>query len=121
MGASLRTLIVEGDPSDSFLLCMQLRHLGYCDITLSQSYADANERLFALPRPELVLIDLPPEQVVTVAPLASAIRQLGIDFITVIGRDRPALPAAYDTTVLLTRPAGMSDLIDAINLARRYG
>lgn len=120
MGACLHLLIVEGDPSSSFLLCMQLRHLGYGNITVSHTYADANERLFAQPRPELVLIDLPHEQAGTVAPLATAIRQLGIDFITLIGRDPPALPAAYDTTILLNRPPGMSDLIDAITLARRY-
>lgn len=121
MGASLRLLIVEGDPASSFLLCMQLRHLGYTQITLSQTYADANEQLHAQPRPELVLIDLQPEQAITAAPLATAIRRLGIEFITVAARDRPALPAAYDTTILLDRPPGMSDLIDAIKLARRYG
>lgn len=120
MGACLHLLIVEGDPASSFLLCMQLKHLGYDDITLSHSYADANERLHSQPRPELVLIDLQHEQAGTVAPLATAIRQMGIEFITLIGRDPPALPAAYDTTILLNRPAGMSDLIDAITLAKRY-
>lgn len=116
MGASLRLLIVEGDPASSFLLCMQLRHLGYTQITLSQTYAD-----HAQPRPELVLIDLQPEQAVTAAPLATAIRRLGIECITVAAHDRASLPAAYDSTILLDRPPGMSDLIDAIKLARRYG
>lgn len=121
MGASLRLLIVEGDPASSFLLCMQLRHLGYTQITLSQTYADANEQLHAQPRPELVLIDLQPEQAVTAAPLATAIRRLGIECITVAAHDRACLPAAYDSTILLDRPPGMSELIDAIKLARRYG
>jgi len=117
MGACLHLLIVEGDPASSFLLCMQLRHLGYTHITVSQTFADANERLHAQPRPELVLIDLQHDQAGTVAPLATAIRRLGIEFITLLGRDPPALPAAYDTTILLNRPTGMSDLIDAIHLA----
>ena len=62
-----------------------------------------------------------PEQAVTAAPLATAIRRLGIECITVAAHDRASLPAAYDSTILLDRPPGMSDLIDAIKLARRYG
>lgn len=120
MGEKLHILVVEGDPSSSFLLCMQLEHLGHTRVTLSHTFADADEQLHTQPRPELMLIDLQHEHAITAAPLVSTARRLGVERIVLLGRDPPSLPAAYDTSILLNRPAGMSELIDALNLAQRY-
>jgi len=122
IAADINVLVVQGDPNSSFLLCLQLKHLGYERITLSETLADAHERVLASDqrRPALVVLDLRDDMIATTAPLATAIRGQGIAFIAVVGRQQGMLPPAYDAAIVLTRPPGLSDVIDAFCLARGH-
>ncbi len=119
---ALEVLVVEGEPASSFLLCLQLRHLGYHRLNISQTLSDALERIHLRgpERPELVVLDVEDDHIGTVAPLATAIRAQGIAFIAVVSRNAGALPPAYDAAVVICRPPGMSDVSDAICLAQGH-
>ena len=121
-GGTLHVLVVEGDPGSSFLLGLQLRHLGYDQVSVSRSLAYAHERIYAADggRPHLVILDVVNDMIATTTPLATAIRARGIAFIAVVERAAAPLPAAYDAAIVLPRPPGISDVVDAICLAQGY-